>query len=143
MQPLAIAIGMRLECPACAAAYDVPDTLLKPGQPVRCVRCHALWQSPSADAPSSAPPQPAPLPQPAPPPTPRANPVLPLQPGRPPAVSAPPAGHPRASLTAPLLAWLGSLAILAGAGAALVYHRAAVIEAWPPAARLFLALGLH
>jgi predicted Zn finger-like uncharacterized protein len=36
--------GMRLECPACAAAYDVPDTLLKPGRPVRCVRCNALWQ---------------------------------------------------------------------------------------------------
>lgn len=130
-------MGMRLECPSCAAAYDVPDTLLKPGQPVRCVRCHALWQ-PSPDAI----PEPAPTAPPALPPPSRPNPPAPLQPGRPPAVSTP-ARRPRASLAAPVLAWVASLAVLVGAGAALVYHRAAVIEAWPPAARLFLALGLH
>jgi predicted Zn finger-like uncharacterized protein len=130
-------MGMRLECPACAAAYDVPDALLKPGQPVRCVRCHALWQAPAA---AVAPPTPAP-PAPA---APRAAPPPPsLQPGWPPAVSAPPVSRLHDTLAAPLLAWLVSLAVLAGAAAALVHYRAAVIEAWPPAARLFLALGLH
>ncbi|MFC7608495.1 MJ0042-type zinc finger domain-containing protein [Teichococcus aestuarii] len=34
---------MRLECPACAAAYDVPDALLAPGRAVRCVRCAQSW----------------------------------------------------------------------------------------------------
>ncbi|MBC9207686.1 zinc-ribbon domain-containing protein [Roseomonas aerophila] len=137
---MAIAMGMRLECPACAAAYDVPDALLKPGQPVRCVRCHALWQPDTETTPDPAPPPPPP--QPVLPPAPRAITPAQLQPGRPPAVSAP-ARSPRASLAAPVLAWAASLAVLVGAGAALVYHRAAVIEAWPPAAHLFLALGLH
>lgn len=41
---------MRLECPDCAAAYDVPESLVVPGREVRCVRCGHDWvpRGPSA-----------------------------------------------------------------------------------------------
>lgn len=34
---------MRIACPECNAAYDVPATRLGPGRPVRCARCGAVW----------------------------------------------------------------------------------------------------
>ncbi|MCG7363469.1 hypothetical protein MHZ93_19605, partial [Roseomonas sp. ACRSG] len=46
-------------------------------------------------------------------------------------------------LAPPLLAWAGSLALLALVLAILVLQREAVMAAWPPAAHLFRALGLH
>jgi hypothetical protein len=78
-------------------------------------------------------PPPRPTPAPTPPP---------LQPGRPPAISSPHGGKPAAPWLAPALAWAASLAVLAGVVGALVYYRADVIAAWPPAARLFSAFGL-
>ena len=34
---------MRISCPECNAAYDVPATQLAPGRPARCARCGAVW----------------------------------------------------------------------------------------------------
>ena len=56
---------MDVTCPHCAAAYRVPDSLLKPGKKLRCAACKADW------APIAAPPEPPPAPPPpdlAPPP---------------------------------------------------------------------------
>jgi len=39
-------------------------------------------------------------------------------------------------------AWAASIALLLGGGLAAIIKRDAVVEAWPPAARLFSALGL-
>jgi predicted Zn finger-like uncharacterized protein len=40
------------------------------------------------------------------------------------------------------LAWLLSFAVLGGAGYAAFLYRAEIMQAWPPATRLFAALGL-
>lgn len=34
---------MRIVCPACSAAYEVPDALLGSPRPVRCARCWHEW----------------------------------------------------------------------------------------------------
>jgi hypothetical protein len=39
-------------------------------------------------------------------------------------------------------AWAASIALLIGGGLAAIIKRDALMEAWPPAARLFGALGL-
>lgn len=107
---------MHLECPACAAAYEVPDSLLAPGRAVRCVRCGESW---------------VPLPPRLAAPPPR----LALPPLRP----SPPAA-PEPGLAGAVFAWALSLAALAGAGAALWHWRAEIAAAWPPAARLLALL---
>ena len=48
-----IAISMQIECPACAARYDVPDEVVRPGRPMRCARCGETW------TPRPTPPEPA------------------------------------------------------------------------------------
>lgn len=56
---------MRMVCPACSAAYEVPESLLTAGRAVRCARCAHQW------TPLAAPPEPIeptvqpPLPAPA------------------------------------------------------------------------------
>ena len=34
---------MRIVCPTCAAAYEVPEGMLGAGRPVRCARCGGEW----------------------------------------------------------------------------------------------------
>lgn len=144
---------MRILCPACAAAYEVPISLLKPGQAVRCARCGKEWTPDLEPEASAAPPEPPPLPsspsmegdrialrppsdaasgppsRPTPRPTSRPT-VLRHTP-------APPGA--RAGLS---LAWAGSILAL-GVLLALAYsERAAVMQAWPPSARVYAALGL-
>lgn len=34
---------MRMVCPACSAAYEVPESLLTAGRVVRCARCAHQW----------------------------------------------------------------------------------------------------
>jgi predicted Zn finger-like uncharacterized protein len=63
---------MRIACPACAAAYEVPDRLLA-GAPrmLRCSRCGAEFAPPRPAPPEPDPPPPrAPEPPPDPPPAP-------------------------------------------------------------------------
>ncbi|WP_159995782.1 zinc-ribbon domain-containing protein [Roseomonas sp. 18066] len=115
---------MRIECPDCAAAYDVPEALVAPGREVRCVRCAHGWVPRAApdtadlllrtEAPSL-------------PPVAMAEEHLPaVIPPRPPASRGP-----------VVMAWIFSLAVIGGAGFALWHYRVAVVAAWPPSARLF------
>jgi predicted Zn finger-like uncharacterized protein len=138
---------MRIECPACGAAYEVPEHLLTrpdgiPARPVRCLRCAHQWQ-PAAQAPEA--PSPAPAEAAAPGPA-VPQPVLPARHAAPAQLQAGPAparaAHADDGVMAPLLAWAASLALLALAMALLVWQREAVMAAWPPAAHLFRALGL-
>ena len=34
---------MRIECPGCEAAYEVPEAQMRPGRSVRCACCDLLW----------------------------------------------------------------------------------------------------
>ncbi|MBV9736036.1 MAG: zinc-ribbon domain-containing protein [Acidisphaera sp.] len=161
---------MRVQCPVCSAAYEVPDALLRPGRKLRCARCGAgfLPAGPaprSAEPPPHAPPSPA-APPPAPslaiPPVRRA--ALPLRPNRvdPPALRdpdplvAPAAQRPdwlgpqrpppvqeqrRAGIDV-WLGWLVSLALLGALGWAAYAYRDTVMHAWPPSQRVYSALGL-
>lgn len=118
---------MRLDCPNCAASYDVPDTLLPGRRAVRCARCGHQWAYAAPEplsVPFSVPESEAPAPPPRP---------APLAP-RPP---VPP--RPNRALR---LAWAGSAVLLAaGLIAALALHRP-IARAWPPSLRLYAALGL-
>lgn len=138
---------MRIVCPSCAAAYDVPDARVIPGQPVGCARCGTNWK-PVAAA------QPAPKPF---------GPLLPpIDAGSPSASNPtpspsetllfPPSGsyaqtfdRPNLSLTADravLAGWIVSVAIVIGLCWAALTWRSEIMYAWPPSERLFSALGL-
>src|SRR4051794_8734172 len=47
---------MRIACPSCGAAYDVPENRLMPGKPVQCARCGTRW-APLERAPATPEPQ--------------------------------------------------------------------------------------
>ncbi|WP_158287557.1 zinc-ribbon domain-containing protein [Falsiroseomonas bella] len=88
--------------------------------------------------PEPARPEREPEPEPTPPPraarAPRvADPPLPYR---------PPPDSPRGGLPL-VLAWLLSLAILGGAGWATWHYHAEIVAAWPPAERLYQALGVR
>ena len=161
---------MQITCPACQAAYDVPDARLSPGRSVRCARCGERWMplgaapppvvgreaAPAAPAePPMAPPSPA-APRPgvardvvaeaeSPPASPprgvppaetRQRPIMPR-----PEERETDASPPR-SQGALALAWVASALAVMGAGMVAVVWRAEVMEAWPPAVRVYRALGL-
>ncbi len=149
---------MRIVCPSCQAAYEVPEKLLA-GAPrkVRCARCGNHWipdpaTSPAVVAPpiveppaeihAAAPPemaeqQPGPgptLPQALPPVVPRAGEKLAPEP------SDIQAGHGTTRLVG--LAWAASVALLAGAGWVAVAFRDDIMALWAPSRRLYALLGL-
>jgi predicted Zn finger-like uncharacterized protein len=142
---------MRIVCPFCSAAYDVPEDLLAGREAVRCARCAREWQPP--------------LPEPAAAPAPELAVITRLDPPSPPprltvegmppmrgrgmagsdwaidrlmaAPQAPPRG--RVALAA---AWAASVVIvLAFLGAGYVW-RSDIMAAWPPSTRLYAAFGL-
>lgn len=142
---------MRIECPSCSAAYDVPDSLMSPGRVVRCARCGGEW-SPVAAA--AAPPQ-------EPPPAPESEPEVVMAEPLPVPVpaSAPPPPSPVVRLSAMerlaahpawpqpshrlRFAWAASIAVLVlGAGAAFAW-RSQIVEVWPPSARAYALFGLQ
>ncbi|MFT8246930.1 zinc-ribbon domain-containing protein [Roseomonas sp. BN140053] len=144
---------MRIACPHCSTAYDVPDTMLVPGRSVRCARCGESWAPAPALPPAAAPPAPAPQPEPAPGAAPAAVPAPPPEPAPDIAVPPPPAAFPRAAppraeIAPPprprglVLAWVASVAVLGLGLAAVLVFRAPIAAAWPPAGRLYAALGL-
>ncbi len=141
---------MRIVCPSCAAAYEVPDARVIPGQSVRCARCGTSWtpvagpQPATEAAPSRLPTAgPVPLPQstPTPPrPTPSdaqifsaPNPFA----GTPERPGARFAGGP-----AVLAGWVVSVAAVVGLGWATVTYRYDIMHVWPPSERLYSTLGL-
>ncbi len=143
---------MLIECPKCAAGFQVPERLLcDRTRPLRCGQCGTVFPMPEPPAPEPEPvsfraPEPPPAPsmveEPSPPvPTPVAE--EPKQP-EPEAVvpDKPPEAANEASPRGLRAAWAASIALLLGGGLAAIIKRDAVMEAWPPAARLFAALGL-
>lgn len=143
---------MRIACPACAAAYEVPDRLLAgPARTLRCSRCGTDFalprpepaEPPAAPAIEAAPPPPPPAP-PAMAPEPPAA-AVPEPPRAPPPRPEPLATPRPAVAEVPprlLRAWVASIAVvLVAIVSLLVFHRA-VMEAWPASRRLFAALGL-
>jgi predicted Zn finger-like uncharacterized protein len=150
---------MRIVCPICSVAYDVPDSLLTAGRIVRCTQCSGEW----APVTAAAAPEPTP-PAREPPPEPARAPVVPPMPEPP----APPVGAPPAEATpvgATLrpsamdrlaahpawprpsnqlrLAWAASVALLVLLGGAAYAWRGDIVAAWPPSARAYAAFGLH
>lgn len=139
---------MRIACPNCDAAYDVPSERLAPGRAVRCARCSELWTPIAANAPAAIEAAPEPPPEPWPEPSAPLAPAepVPLPEDRPPVRPAVVTGaatgrslRERAPLSA---AWLLSVAILAGLGWLAVARRAEVMQAWPASERIYAALGL-
>jgi predicted Zn finger-like uncharacterized protein len=120
---------MRIVCPACAATYEVPLSLLKPGQATRCARCAGEW---------------VPTPE-VPPPVMEAE----AEPERPEVgltqielarrISAPPQMQPGAALR---VAWVVSALALLAVGWGAYAQRTTIMQAWPPSIRLYAALGL-
>jgi len=143
---------MRIVCPHCAAAYDVPDGLLTGHKSVRCARCTQEWQpvqASSAPAPIAAPvaiaaiesavasPPPPPVVQ---------NPVqtrrtVDLGPTAIDRLMATPQKKSHGGLALGL-AWLFSIVLVAALLAAAYVERATVMAVWPPSVRLYAALGL-
>lgn len=162
---------MRITCPSCAATYEVPDERIGAGRRLRCARCKHDWFV-TPPPPELAPaPKPAPAPAPAdaaprapepPPPPPRRDPPRLGPPEEPPPVAArepepapappvipeprpePPPFYPRLGNgdRALKLAWAGTAMVFAGVFAGLILYRAPIVAAWPPAERLYIAVGL-
>ena len=138
---------MLIECPNCAAGYQVPPRLLRDrSRPLRCGQCEAVFPIPEPPAPEPlafrAPEPPAPEmeePRPAPAPAPLA------EESRTESQAEREATPETAQEPAPRglrAAWAASIALLIGGGLTAIIQRDVVMEAWPPAARLFAALGL-
>jgi predicted Zn finger-like uncharacterized protein len=134
---------MRIVCPHCAAAYDVPDGLLTGRKTVRCARCTKEWQpveaspAPAAIESAIAPPPPPPIVQPPRPPR-RTVDLGPMAIDR---LMATPQRKSRAGLALGL-AWLVSIALVAALLGGAYVERSAVMAAWPPSVRLYAAMGL-
>jgi predicted Zn finger-like uncharacterized protein len=125
---------MRIICPACETAYDVPDAVLAPGRILRCARCRREWvplpTEPEAEtdaAPGDQPGQDAAPAEPA--PAPIVGVASSFMPDR-------PAG-PRVAVIA---GWLVSLLLLGGMGYAAMVWRVPIEHAWPPAGRAYALL---
>jgi predicted Zn finger-like uncharacterized protein len=142
---------MRIVCPSCQAAYEVPEKLLG-GTPrkVRCARCGTAWAPDPAPSPAAAQPEPAPEePSPS---EPELEPTPPVRPLPPPPVvpraeqklaPPPPEPPPGRSLVALAgFAWIASLALLAGAGWAAFAWRGEIMALWAPSRRIYVLLGL-
>jgi predicted Zn finger-like uncharacterized protein len=133
---------MRIECPACAATYEVPEDRLAPGRLVRCARCGSDWM-PLPPEPIA---EPVREPEPAEPepevPSPRLAPSPAVVPLPAPALERDEAPHLRLHLSALSIAWaLSVIVLLAGIWGAYA-GRDAIMHAWPPSVRAYAALGL-
>ncbi len=160
---------MRIVCPNCAAAYDVPDQVMAgPPRAFRCARCAHEWTPnaqppPAADAPGSdAPGSDIPVP------LSRLAPVLPLPnhpaPAQEGTFTMPPlpvdrqpllaigaplveddriAHAPRAGNVVGIVGWVLTVAILALALVLAVLRQSQIEALWPASQRLYAMLGLH
>jgi predicted Zn finger-like uncharacterized protein len=125
---------MQIVCPACSAAYEVPMTLLRPGQMVRCARCAREWV-PSPDAPGE--PTVAPMTAAAAAPDWESD-------GIPPAPWPPQARAPMARPNVALrLAWAASVVAILALGWGAYAGRTTIMQVWPASVRLYAALGLQ
>ncbi|MBS0559229.1 MAG: zinc-ribbon domain-containing protein [Proteobacteria bacterium] len=152
---------MRIVCPNCSAAYDVPDALLRGRRTVRCAACSREWSLTDA-----TPPEPESLFRPEPPPAeevlegtaeeaPRNRLAAPgSEEGRREGIpreaiaraiamdrlqNAPP---PRRGGLGLLIAWVLSFVVLGALAWSAYDWRIEVMNAWPPSIRLYTLLGL-
>jgi predicted Zn finger-like uncharacterized protein len=147
---------MRIVCPSCQAAYEVPEKVLTAGtKAVRCARCGTEWApaavaTPPADAPADASPQlPAAVPSLPPPGERAARGESRLSSYRPRTEErdadvwppTPDDARPRGGRSV-IIGWLLSIIVLVGLAGAAVSWRNQVMSAWPASERLFMALGL-
>ena len=137
---------MQIECPSCSAGFEVPERLLRDRtRPLRCSQCRTVFPMPALPMPE---PEPAAWRAPEPPPPraveePSPAPVIKeLRPEPEPADGTLAEAANEASARKLRAAWAASIALLIGGGLAAIIKRDVVMEAWPPAARLFAALGL-
>lgn len=148
---------MRIACPNCAAEYDVPDAALAAGpRLLKCARCghhfHARSLLPEEPEPTPPPAPDKPAERPGAGPGDRAAPAtdrpppsrgptrsMPIDPPLPRLGDAPASPSDRFALAG----WVVTVAVLIGGGLAAYAFRAEIVAAWPPAARLFAALGLN
>lgn len=134
-------------CPACSAAYDVPESLLTPGRVVRCARCGNEWVPVAGPPPPS--PEAAPEPQ-----WPEAEEPEDAQtepPGPPPADIPRFTAMDRLALHRPStrdsriplrVAWVATILALLTLFAVAYVWRVELMHAWPASQRLYDALGL-
>ena len=137
--------GMRIECPTCQAAYEVPEAKLA-GRKLRCSQCSTEWVPLAAAVEASGGPELPPF---------TAIPREPLLGGAgvEAAVGAGPAAAAwrrrdyRPVVAAwpwPLIgAWAATAVLVVVAIAVAVIRRDAIMGAWPASERLFAALGLR
>ena len=145
---------MRIVCPSCAAAYDVPDSLLTAGRAARCARCSGEWIPIASAAPGSEG-----LPAPADPTAPTDLSAAAV------AAPIPRADRPRAAPTSQSgptamdrlaanpavpaaryglrVAWAASVVLLVLVACGAYTWRSDIIHAWPPSVRMYAAFGLH
>ncbi len=156
---------MRIECPGCEAAYEVPQAQIRPGRSVRCARCGLQWRpggeqppepepadfdleaaaesaAPVADAASEEAPPGSPLGSELAPPGSGLGLRRPAAPGLAAAAAARAAERrPTPELAAWGAGWAISLIVLAGLLLSAAHWRQAVMRDWPPSIRLYVALG--
>jgi predicted Zn finger-like uncharacterized protein len=134
---------MLIECPNCNAGFQVQERLLVDRtRPLRCGQCQTVFPVPEPPAPEPMTwqePEPPPPPPAAPPP-----PALAVEEPGPEALVAEEASEAAndASSRGLRAAWAASIVLLIVGGLAAIIKREALVEAWPPATRLFSALGL-
>lgn len=118
---------VRITCPHCDAAYDVPDSLLAGRRAIRCARCGEHWADPTTAVEVAEPAAVKPL-------------------AGTDAVEVPfvaSAGPPSAPASAGVrFGWAGSALLLALGAWSVIAWRQDVMHAWPPSGRLYAALGL-
>ena len=136
---------MKIVCPSCAAAYEVPDARVVPGQSVRCARCGTNWTpvagpQPAATAVPAQPPVAGPVPLPQSRPTPSDAQIFSAPNPFADTLERPSRGL--ASGPAVAAGWIVSVAAVVGLGWAAVTFRHDIMHAWPPSERLYSTLGL-
>ena len=127
---------MRIVCPSCSAAYEVSESLLRPGRIVRCVRCGHEWVGLTVEAPLVDEPEVEVLPE------------VPVErEWEAPRLSAmdrlAQAGPPRPARGVALrTAWAVSIVIVLALLWCGYAWRGEIMAHWPPSIRLYSLLGL-
>ena len=144
---------MRIACPACNAAYDVPPAQLAPGRPVRCARCTETWvpieteDATPAITPLPEPPRPPPPVQMAEPPAtkplPQPVPLPADDPAPPPDTQAAIKARTRRRSPPVLMGWLITVLVLAELAYVVASYPGPITRTWPAAERAYALFGIH
>jgi predicted Zn finger-like uncharacterized protein len=129
---------MRIVCPSCDVAYDVPDAALTGRPLMRCARCAHEFKLPDAPGVAQPPRHDAPP----------ARTEAPTPEPDPPDAAPPPRAHQPIALSGAgrrrvLIAWAVSLAVILLAIGLGVSYRRPVMHAWPASIRLYAVFGME